>query len=239
MIAAALLCGALVGAAALAIWLSGAPPHDRSGPDAWAWTGANSEHEGAQVFESCASCHLPGGEGRSDGSVPRLAGQKPEILAAKLRRIASGTTYLPVMTAFARALSNDEMEAVAGFLASLPAPEAVGQGPGEELTRGAEVYATRCMACHGVGALGTALAPRLCGQHYGYTRRRITEVLENSRGDGDPVMAAMVASLPGGERSAVADYLSREPCGVLVADVPGAGQPGSPGTPSPPPKAEP
>ncbi len=190
-----------------AVLLSDAPPPDGPGPDVW--RAAASEHLGARVFESCASCHLSGAEGRGDGSIPRLAGQLPQITAQKLRAIAAGTTHLPVMTAFARALSEAEIDAVSTYLAALPASAGAPPSPG-----GAGIYGEKCLMCHGPGGVGVVAqrAPRLCGQHAAYTLRRMNALKDNLRGDGNSAMAAIVATLTPAERAAVADYLSAAPC---------------------------
>lgn len=173
---------------------------------------------GAKVYAFCASCHLADGGGRPDGAIPRLAGQQPEIVAAKLDGIRSGSTYLPVMAAFANSLSPAEVKAVAAYIAALPAPKYVGHGDGKSLAQGEKTYATNCAACHGERGEGNAAlrAPRLCGQHAGYTVRRLDEVVSNSRGDANPGMAALAKPLPAKERAAIGDYLSRASCDGAV-----------------------
>lgn len=169
---------------------------------------------GAKIYAFCASCHLADGGGRPDGAIPRLAGQPAEIVAAKLESIRKGTTYLPVMAAFVNSLSPAEVKAVAAYIAALPAPQYLGHGDGKSLSQGEKSYAANCAACHGErGAGNVALrAPRLCGQHAGYTVRRIDEVVRNTRGDANAGMAALAKPLSASERAAVADYLSRGQC---------------------------
>jgi len=169
---------------------------------------------GARVFPACASCHLADAGGRPDGAIPRLAGQSAGIIASKLKRIRRGEVFLPVMAAFANSLGERDVEGVAAYLAALPTPAYLGHGPGSALARGRAVYAAACVACHGVRGEGNAAlrAPRLCGQHYGYTLRRVGEIAERQRGDSDAAMAAVVSTLTKDDLSAVADQLSRMNC---------------------------
>jgi cytochrome c553 len=170
--------------------------------------------KGAGVYTFCASCHLADGGGRPDGAIPRLAGQRAEIVAAKLANIRSGHVFLPVMAAFANSLSPDEVTAVAAYIAALPQPKYIGHGAGDALPAGQQQYAASCAACHGANAEGNPalLAPRLCGQHAGYILRRVDEVVKGRRADANPGMAAVVAAVPVTGLTAAADFLSRGEC---------------------------
>ncbi len=184
----------------IAIWwacTAVAPPEPA--PDVWGPT-----DDGAQVYASCASCHLADGSGRPDGVVPRLAGQPAEILASKLTRIASGQVDLPVMLPFARALTDDAIAQVAEHIEGLPAV-AVGQGTAGG---GGTVYADHCAACHGAAGEGSVPlgAPRLCGQHHGYLLRRLRA--PESRGDADAAMVAIVQTLGDEQLDAAATWLA-------------------------------
>ncbi len=191
--------------------------------DPWAVTVTDSStdavRQGAQVYVSCASCHLADGGGRPDGDIPRLAGQPAKIIESKLKRIRSGEVFLPVMAPFAVSLSPMEVTAVAAYIASLPRPRHVGTGPdkslvSESLTNGQARYTETCAACHGAKAEGFAAldSPRLCGQHYGYILRRVDEVVSGARGEPHAGMAAVVATLDPTDLESIADYLSRDAC---------------------------
>jgi cytochrome c553 len=196
------------------IWWASTTIRPAQGPPATdVWDSGIGAAEGREVFASCASCHLADAMGRSDGTIPRLAGQSAAILSRKLRRIASGEVDLPVMTAFARALSDSEIDAVASWLAALP-----GAPVANNTDRGAELYAQTCIACHGPSGEGNdALgAPRLSGQHAPYLVRRMEESVSNARGDADPVMAVFVTALSPADREAIAVFLA----GVTPPEVP-------------------
>ncbi len=79
---------------------------------------------GADVADrfQCASCHGPGFTGTD--VVPRTAGQNPLYLARQLRSFARGERYHPPTGTGARMfrLDEDEIAALAQFLAQLPGP---------------------------------------------------------------------------------------------------------------------
>ncbi len=188
------------------IWWVTATVRPAQGPPSTdVWDSGVGNAAGREAFASCASCHLASAMGRSDGTIPRLAGQRAAITARKLRRIASGEVDLPVMTAFARALSDAEIESVADWLAALPDPPS-----GTHNASGAELYARTCIGCHGHAGEGNdALgAPRLSGQHAPYLVRRMEESIANTRGDADPAMAAIVNTLSPADRQAIAAFLA-------------------------------
>lgn len=206
-----------------ALFMSCAPSPPPSGPGDDAWRApASAAAPGAALYAPCASCHLVDAGGREDGSIPRLAGQPAGILTQKLTAIQRDPALLPVMTPFARALTEPEIATLSTWLAALPAPARVGHGPGDALDAGAARYQTACAACHGLDGHGVVdlNAPRLCGQHYGAILRRSAEIATGARPGGDPAMAAMLSTLEPGELEAIADWLSRGDCRVPPAEVP-------------------
>jgi len=172
---------------------------------------------GQQVFDSCASCHLADAGGRADGTIPRLAGQQAAILERRLRGLGDGSIDLPVMTPFARALTNTEIRQVSAYLSSLPRPEQIGVGRGGASEHGAALYAGLCLSCHAADAVGQPAlnAPRLCGQHEAYLLRRLDEMANANAPKArlvDPAMGVIAAALPVDDRRAVSHYLAELEC---------------------------
>ncbi len=128
------------------------------------------------------------------------------MLRAKLHAIRDGEVELPVMAPFASALTPDEIDEVADWLAALPAPSAPGPDPGG-------LYAQACAACHGPDAAGRdePPTPALCGQHAGYLSRRLSESAAGTR-VGDAAMAAVLGTLDPTDLEALAAELARTPC---------------------------
>jgi cytochrome c553 len=165
------------------------------------------------AYAHCASCHLHDGSGRPDGSIPRLTGQRRSVLENKLYRLRAGMMRLPVMDAFARTLTPNEIAEVAEYLSGLPEltvtpSEAATE---EERTQGASLYAQHCASCHGVNGEGNdgLLASRLCGQYVGYLNRRLEQVVARTRGDADAIMQGVVDTVSIDDLRLIVAWLAR------------------------------
>jgi cytochrome c553 len=67
---------------------------------------------------ACAGCHGPAGAGLPK-QYPRLAGQNPELSLGWLKAYASGSRAHPVMGPIAAKLAENDMKAVAEYIAGL------------------------------------------------------------------------------------------------------------------------
>lgn len=200
-----------------------APPPFSTVPES-PWMIENPRDEvGAQVYASCASCHLADGSGRRDGGVPSVAGQSETILRHKLQKLRDGSSYLPVMIPFARALTSEELEQVAHYMAELPR---VASTTESQLKQGINdsnatqlKYETNCSACHGLTGQGNdaLLSPRLCGQHSRYLIRRMTEIGQNLRGDADLAMVSVLKTVVQDDQIAIAQWLETVQCAAEQA----------------------
>ncbi|MFC7216756.1 c-type cytochrome [Streptomyces polyrhachis] len=136
-------------------------------------TQAQKIEEGKKLFAvGCASCHGTGGAGTSDG--PSLVG-----VGAAAVDFQVGTGRMPLQQPGAQAprkprmYNDDEIEAMAAFVASLgpgPAiPEAKEYDPaGGDIPNGGDLFRTNCAQCHNFTGKGGALtdgkyAPSLQG----------------------------------------------------------------------------
>jgi cytochrome c553 len=167
---------------------------------------------GRLAYERCASCHLPSGAGRPDGTFPQLAGQHRAVLVKQLVDIRSGSRANPVMAPYARALLDaQEIADVAAYLATLPVPSDQGLGPGRDLARGGRLYERDCARCHGARGEGdpARMIPALRGQHYAYLLRQVRAISSGLRGNAHPEMAGVVAQYSDAELRAVVDYAAR------------------------------
>jgi cytochrome c553 len=169
---------------------------------------------GAPVFGGCAACHGADAGGRADGTIPRLAGQHPQVIIRQLVDYRYDKRRDPRMepVAHTQALRNAQTIAdVAAFAAALVprAPAGTGDGIHVEAARGA--YAVRCASCHGAAGQGDRelVVPRLAGQHYAYLLRQFHDVLEGRR----PALAgsheALLRDLDRDVLQGMADLLSR------------------------------
>lgn len=81
-----------------------------------AWADGNIE-AGKAKAGSCATCHGANGEG--SGSGPALAGMKKDQFVQAMKDFKSGKRANAMMKTFATQLSNDDVENVAAYYASL------------------------------------------------------------------------------------------------------------------------
>lgn len=65
----------------------------------------------------CLGCH--GNNAQGVGMAPKLAGQQPKYLAKQLTDFKKGARKAPQMNAMAQSLSDDDIKALAAYLASL------------------------------------------------------------------------------------------------------------------------
>jgi cytochrome c553 len=169
---------------------------------------------GERIYASCVGCHQPQGEGLPDGSVPRLAGQHWKVVLKQLTDVRAGDRDNPTMYSFAyeaRIGGAQGVADVADYIRTFEMSGATGTGPGDDLARGAEIYASRCARCHGPDGRGDGdrYIPRIDSQHYGYLVRQFQSIKEGKRRNADPEMASLAGEIDPREADAVLDYLSR------------------------------
>jgi cytochrome c553 len=176
---------------------------------------------GSEIFASCASCHMADGSGRSDGEIPRLAGQRESVLIHKLQKLRDGSTYLPVMVPFARSLSLEELTKVSGYIANLPSINTTKENESNISNLAPLNYEKYCSACHGEEGQGndSLLAPKLCGQFSPYLIRRMKEIEQNTRGDADSAMRSILVTISLDDQAELAEWLETQQCTVLQAST--------------------
>jgi cytochrome c553 len=186
---------------------------------------------GAELFETCAACHGPRGEGLTDGNIPAIAGQHLRVLVKQLTDFRSDKRWDIRMEHFTdrhHLTGPQDVADVAGHIASLERPYPVGIGPGRDVGRGASVYFRDCESCHGPVGEGDAARgmPRLGGQHYEYLLRQFYDAVEGRRPNMAGEHARLLGRFDRDDIVGVADYLSRlspKPRAASPAAAPGGG----------------
>ena len=126
----------------------------------WTLTQADDLERGKQLYTLCAVCHGETGQGNQQRNAPAIAGLESWYLEAQLHKFRDGlrgyhaddTTALQ-MRPMARTLqTNDDVRAVAVYIASLPPAAPVSTVVGDQ-ERGKNLYTT-CSACHGPDGKG-------------------------------------------------------------------------------------
>ncbi|MGB2337524.1 MAG: c-type cytochrome, partial [Alcanivorax sp.] len=145
----------------------------------------------------CAACHGQDGNKTLTGTYPKLAGQGEEYLVKQLENFKSGARENAVMQGQVAGMSEQDMQDVAAFYASLT-PEA-GQASadwveqGEKLYRGGDMAngIPACSGCHGPAGQGIDAAkyPHLAGQNAQYVEDQLKAFRAAGRNDlGDGII---------------------------------------------------
>jgi cytochrome c553 len=167
---------------------------------------------------ACARCH--GFDGASDGSgaFPRLDGQSAQYLADQLHRFASGDRQNALMQPIAKALKDDEINAVAQYYANVhtvPLPSR--PMPAQLRDRGRQVAEVgdlsvrvqACESCHGPNGEGEPVSgvPYLGGQYSHYISVQIQMFRQGYRKSQQMIVPAH--NLSEQDIIAVADYFEQ------------------------------
>ncbi len=166
---------------------------------------------GEEVYEVCSACHLPDGMGRSDGTLPVVAGQHEKVLVKQMIDIRTGHRDNPTMYPFAQGMEPQDIADSAAYMAKLKLKTTNGKGSGKDLSRGADLYKKDCLSCHKDNGVGdqAKFVPLLTAQHYEYTMRQLDEMKAGKRKNADKEMMKVVKAYSKADMQAVADYMSR------------------------------
>jgi len=161
---------------------------------------------GQELGYTCLGCH--GIEGYRNAypsyRVPKLGGQKAGYLVIALKGYRSGERPHPTMRAQATSMSDQEIEDVAAYLASLGGDTVASGG-----SKAAPVEAaTACAACHGQNGISVnAEWPTLAGQYESYIEHALNQYRDGSRANA--VMAAQAAIIAEEDVALLARYFAR------------------------------
>ncbi len=180
---------------------------------------AEDAARGRQLFQLCASCHGPSGEGSQLYRAPAIAGLPQAYIQAQLTKFKDGLRGFRAedteglqMRPMARALTLDgDIAAVAGYVASLR-PASPASTTGGDEGRGRTLFAT-CIACHGDRGTGNAAigAPPLARQADWYLVAQLEKFRKGLRGTHEKdttgaLMRPMALALPSDQ--AIADVVA-------------------------------
>ncbi|MDH5455039.1 MAG: c-type cytochrome [Gammaproteobacteria bacterium] len=161
---------------------------------------------GKELGYTCLGCH--GIEGYRNAypsyRVPKLGGQKAGYLEIALKGYRDGTRQHPTMAAQATSLTDQEIQDVSAYLASIGGDSVAAGG-----TQGTSFdKAAACTACHGQNGISVNAAwPTLAGQHEDYLFNALNQYRDGTR--KDPVMSAQAALIAEEDVAKLARYYSR------------------------------
>lgn len=115
------------------------------------------------------------------------------------------------MNAMTQGLTNDDLRAMAAYLAKLPAPQPAGGATDAARMEKARALAeqNRCNFCHDRDYSGNENVPRLAGQREDYLVKALREYKSNARRGYDASMADVLYSISDENILDLAYFLSR------------------------------
>jgi cytochrome c553 len=179
--------------------------------------------KGATLYDSgdagrsvpaCASCHGAAGNSAIAAN-PKLGGQIEAYLHKQLVDFTTPARNQPIMSPYAKALSDDEKKNIAAYLATQKPGAGAARNKdtvelGRKIYRGgiADKGVAACASCHGATAGGIPVQyPRLAGQHQDYALAQLEAFKSGARANS-PQMTAIAKRLSSDEMKAVADYIA-------------------------------
>jgi cytochrome c553 len=170
--------------------------------------------DNARGLPACASCHGAGGNSTINTN-PKLAGQVDTYIHKQLVDFTTPARNQPVMTTYAKMLSEDEKKNIAAYLATQQPKQGAARNKdtlelGRKIYRGgiADRGVAACASCHGATGSGIpAQYPRVAGQHQDYTVAQLQAFKAGTRSNS-PQMATLAKRLSEEEMKAVADYIA-------------------------------
>lgn len=172
-----------------------------------------TDGDNARGLPACVSCH--GAGGNSTISVnPKLAGQHEGYIYKQLVNFTTADRNQPVMTTYAKMLTDEEKHNVAAWLVTQSAKPGAAKNKdtielGKKIYRGgiAEKNVPACASCHGASGAGIPVQyPRLSGQHQDYTVAQLGLFKAGTRKSVE--MATIAKRMSDEEMKAVADYVA-------------------------------
>jgi cytochrome c553 len=170
--------------------------------------------DNARGLPACASCHGAGGNSTIVAN-PKLAGQPQAYIHKQLVDFTTPNRNQPVMTTYAKMLSDEEKTNIAAWLATQQ-PKAGAARNKDTVELGRKIYrggiadrgVAACASCHGATGSGIPVQyPRLAGQHQDYTVAQLQAFKTGAR-NNSPQMGALAKRMSDEEMKAVADYIA-------------------------------
>jgi cytochrome c553 len=183
-------------------------------PDAAKGATLYDSGDAARGLPACLSCH--GANGNSTIAVnPKLSNQIEAYTHKQLVDFTTPQRVNPVMTTYAKMLTDEEKRNVAAWLAMQKTKQGAARNKdtielGRKIYRGgiAEKGVAACASCHGAAAGGIPIQyPRLAGQHQDYTTAQLVAFRTGAR-NNSPQMTTLAQRLSDAEMKAVADYIA-------------------------------
>lgn len=173
-----------------------------------------ADGDNARGLPACVSCHGAAGSSTIAAN-PKLAGQPESYLYKQLVDFTTPNRQQPVMTLYAKMLTDAEKKNVAAYLATQVQKPGAARNKdtvqlGKKIYRGgiAEKNVPACASCHGpAGAGNPARYPRIGGQFQDYTVAQLEAFKAHGRKNSSE-MTTIAERMSTDEIKAVADYVA-------------------------------
>jgi cytochrome c553 len=172
---------------------------------------AQDARRGAELAAPCAQCH--GANGRSQTpEIPSLAGQPADFITIQMILLREGLRNAPLMTPFAAGKSDQDIQDIAAYFATLPPGP-----PDDRRPRDAALVAAgqalsgprHCATCHVSDYGGRNQIPRIAAQREEYLVHAMTQYRDGLRAGPDTQMNGAVMGLSNADLAALAHYLAQ------------------------------
>ncbi|HEU4851319.1 MAG TPA: c-type cytochrome [Telluria sp.] len=170
--------------------------------------------DAARGLPACVSCHGAGGNSTIAVN-PKLSAQFQSYTHKQLVDFTTPARNNPVMTTYAKMLTDDEKKNVAAYLESQQAKPGAARNK-DSLDLGKKIYrggiagtgVAACASCHGPAGGGIPVQfPRIAGQNTDYTVAQLQAFKSGAR-TNSPQMATLAKRMSDEEMKAVADYIA-------------------------------
>ncbi len=182
-----------------------------------ATAGTTGPHEPTIVTDTCSVCH--GDHGISpNAAFPDLAAQTKDYLKAQIQNFKDHSRgehdAKAFMWSIAGPLSDKEVHAIATYYSAQTPPKGAAGEDRALVASGAAIFkqgvesenVPACGLCHGPDAAGTAMAPRLAGQHRLYLVAQLKAFRSNARNNA--IMHGNVEHMTDEQMREVSAYLA-------------------------------
>jgi cytochrome c553 len=171
---------------------------------------AQDPRRGAELVAPCAQCH--GANGRSQlPDIPSLAGQPADFITIQMILLREGLRNVPAMQPFAAGKSDQDIQDIAAYFATLPPGPPDDRRPLDRalFAAGQALSGPRhCATCHVSDYGGRAQIPRVAAQREDYLLHALTQYRDGLRAGPDTQMNGAVQGLSDADLIALAHYLS-------------------------------
>lgn len=173
-----------------------------------------TDGDNARGLPACVSCH--GANGNSTIAInPKLSAQHEGYTYKQLVNFTTPERNQPVMTTYAKMLTDEEKRNIAAWLGTQPVKPGAAKNKdtielGKKIYRGgiADKNIPACASCHGASGGGIPIQyPRLAGQHQDYTVAQLGLFKSGGR-KNSAQMTTIAQRMSDEEMKAVADYVA-------------------------------